>query len=56
MSKKLVKTANQQFEERLKELTLMTFYQGVKDEKFYLCENGHKEMSILRDSKEWGFI
>lgn len=56
MSKKLVKTAKQQFEERLKELTLMTSYQGVKDEKFYLCENGHKEMSILRDSKEWGFI
>lgn len=56
MSKKLVKTAKQQFEERLKELTLMTSYQGVKDEKFYLCENGHKEMSILRDSKEHGFI
>ena len=56
MSKKLVKTAKQQFEERLKELTLLTSYQGVKDENFYLCENGHKEMSILRDSKEWGFI
>lgn len=56
MSKNLVKTAKQQFEERLKGLTLMTSYQGAKDEKFYLCENGHKEMSILRDSKEWGFI
>lgn len=56
MSKKLVKTAKQQFEERLKELTLMTSYQGVKDEKFYLCENDHKEMSILRDSEECGFI
>lgn len=56
MSKKLVKTAKQQFEERLKELTLLTSYQGVKDEKFYLCENGHKEMSILRDSEDLGFI
>lgn len=56
MSKKLVKTAKQQFEERLKELTLLTSYQGVKDENFYLCENGHKEMSILRDSKEHGFF
>lgn len=56
MSKKLVKTAKQQFEERLKELTLMTSYQGLKDEKLYLCENDHKEMSILRDSEEWGFI
>ena len=56
MSKKLVKTAKQQFEERLKELTLLTSYQGLKDEKFYLCENDHKEMSILRDSEEWGFI
>lgn len=56
MSKKLVKTAKEQFEERLRELTLMTSYQGVKDEKFYLCENEHKEMSILRDSKEYGFI
>ena len=56
MSKKLVKTAKQQFEERLKELTLMTSYQGVKDERFYLCENDHKEMSILRDSEECGFI
>ena len=56
MSKKLVKTAKERFEERLRELTLMTSYQGVKDEKFYLCENEHKEMSILRDSKEYGFI
>lgn len=56
MSKKLVKTAKQQFEERQEELTLLTSYQGVKDEKLYLCENDHKEMSILRDSKEWGFI
>ena len=56
MSKKLVKTAKQQFEERLKELTLLTSCQEVNDENFYLCENGHKEMSILRDSKEHGFI
>ena len=54
--KKLVKTAKQQFEERLKELTLITSHQGVKDERFYLCENDHKEMSILRDSKEWSFF
>ena len=56
MSKKLVKTAKQQFEERLKELTLLTSYQGLKDERLYLCENDHKEMSILRDSNEHGFI
>lgn len=56
MSKKLVKTAKQQFEERLKELTLLTSYQGLKDERLYLCENDHKEMSVLRDSNEHGFI
>jgi len=56
MSKKLVKTAKQLFEERLRELGLLTSYQGVKDERLYLCENDNKEMSILRDSKEWGFI
>lgn len=54
MSKRLVKTAQQQLEERLRSLTVLTTYKGVKDVTLYLCEDEHKQMSILRESEEWG--
>ena len=55
MSKRLVKTAQQQLEERLRSLTVLTTYKGVKDVTLYLCEDEHKQMSILRESEEWGY-
>ena len=48
MSKKLVKTAKQQFEERLRELTVIKEFQLTESDIYYLCENGYHEMSILR--------
>ena len=48
MSKKLVKTAKQQFEERLRELTVIKEFQLTESDIYYLCENEHHEMSILR--------
>ena len=54
MSKRLVKTAQQQLEERLKSLKVLTTYKGVKDVTLYLCEDEHKQMFILRESEEWG--
>ena len=48
MSKKLVKTAKQQFEERLRELTVIKEFQLTESDIYYLCENEHREMSILR--------
>jgi hypothetical protein len=47
--KKLVKTAKQQFEERLSELTLIKKYALSDTDLYYLCENNSHEMSILRE-------
>lgn len=54
MSERLVKTAQQQLEERLRNLTVLTTYKGVKDVTLYLCEDEHKQMSIVHESEEWG--
>lgn len=48
MEKRLVKTAKQQFEERLRELTLIKKFQLTESDFYFLCENEHHEMSILR--------
>ena len=47
--KKLVKTAKQQFEERLNQLTLIKKYNLSETDLYYLCENEYHEMSILRE-------
>lgn len=46
--KKLVKTAKQQFDERLGELTLLKKYALSETDLYYLCENECRDMSILR--------
>lgn len=48
MGKRLVKTAKQQFEERLSELMLIKEFQLTESDVYFLCENKHHEMSILR--------
>ncbi len=47
--KKLVKTAKQQFEERLRELTLIKKYAMTETDLYYLCENSANDMCILRE-------
>lgn len=47
--KKLVKTAKQQFEDRLCELTWIKKYALSDTDLYYLCENDNHEMSILRE-------
>lgn len=47
--KKLVKTAKQQFEERLGELTLIKKYSMIETDLYYLCENSANDMCILRE-------
>lgn len=55
MSKRLVKTAKQQLEERLRSLTVLTTDKELNNLILYLCENENKEMSILHESEEWGY-
>ena len=49
MSKKLVKTAKQQFEERLRELTLVKEWKMCDTEIYYLCEDSKAHVYLLRD-------
>lgn len=53
--KKLVKTAKQQFEERLSELTLIKKYDFIDTDLYYLCEDNSHEMSILREINDKEF-
>jgi len=59
MSKKLVKTAKQQFEERLRELNLVEEWQLCKTEIYYLCKDDTAHVYLLRDQdgeyKELGY-
>ena len=49
MGKKLVKTAQQQFEERLRELNVTITYKVCEDEIYYLCEDSKANVYILRE-------
>lgn len=53
--KKLVKTAKQQFEERLSKLTLIKKYAFTDTDLYYLCEDNSHEMSILREINDEEF-
>ena len=48
MGKKLVKTAKQQFEERLSELNVTGSYELCENEVYYLCEDSNAHVFILR--------
>lgn len=49
MSKKLVKTAKQQFEERLRELNVVREWKMCDTEIYYLCEDSKAHVHLLRD-------
>lgn len=49
MSKKLVKTAKEQFKERLRELNLVKEWELCKTEIYYLCEDDKAHVYLLRD-------
>lgn len=49
MSKKLVKTAKQQFEERLRELNVVREWKMCDTEIYYLCEDGKAHVHLLRN-------
>ena len=52
MSKKLVKTAKQQFEERLRELTLVKEWKMYDVETYYLCEDDKAHVYLLCDQDD----
>lgn len=49
MSKKLVKTAKQQFEERLRELNVVRVWKMCDTEIYYLCEDSKAHVYLLRE-------
>lgn len=49
MSKKLVKTAKQQFEERLRELNVVREWKMCDTEIYYLCEGSKAHVYLLRE-------
>ena len=49
MSKKLVKTAKEQFEERLRELNVVREWKMCDTEIYYLCEDSNAHVYLLRD-------
>lgn len=49
MGKKLVKTAKQQFEERMKEFNVTTTFKLCESEIYYLCEDSKAHVYMLRE-------